>query len=93
MQNVSIHKASELPLDVKAAVEQLLGRRIHADEEVTVVASPPQQSARSPKRTAIARKLKDFLDRRAEKVRDISDEEIDAAIDESVERARHSRAS
>jgi hypothetical protein len=93
MQSISIHEASKLPLDVKAAVEQLLGRPIHAGEEVTGVASPPQQSAPAPKRTAIARTLQRFLDRRAEEVRDISDEEIDAAIDEEVKRARHSRAS
>lgn len=91
MQSVSIHKASELQPNVKSAVEQLLGRPIQADEEVSVVASPPRQSAASPERAEIARKLKDFLDRRAEKVRDISDEEIDSAIDEAVERARHSR--
>jgi hypothetical protein len=45
--NVSIQKASELPLRLKSAVEQLLGRPIDADEEVSIGAVPPQQIAPS----------------------------------------------
>ena len=91
MQNVSIQKASELPQGVKSAVEQLLGRSIGADEEVSIVAVPPQQVPPSGNRAAVAQKLEAFLARRAEKVRDVSDEEIDAAVDEAVDHVRHSR--
>jgi len=55
MRNVSSQKASDLLQGVKSAVEQLLGRPIDADEEVSVVAVPPQQipppaiALRSPK--------------------------------------------
>ncbi len=91
MQNVSIQKASELPQIVKSAVEQLLGRQIDADEEVSIAAIPPQQIPPSENRAAIAQKLEAFLNRRAEKVRNVSDEEIDAAVDEAVDHVRHSR--
>jgi len=76
---------------VKSAVEILLGRRIDGDEEVTVAAVPPQQIPRSDNRAAISRKLEAFLSRRAEKVSDVSGEELDAAIDEAVDHVRHSR--
>lgn len=91
MQSVSIHKASDLPPHVKSAVEQLLGRSIEADEEVSVVATPPRQPISSADRASIARKLQSFLERRAEKVRAIPDEEMDSAIDEAVAHVRHSR--
>ena len=91
MQNVSIQKASDLPQDVKSAVEQLLGRSIGADEEVSVVAVRPQQFPPSEDRAAIARKLEEFLNRREEKTKDVSDEDIDGAIDESVGHVRYSR--
>ena len=91
MQNVSVQKASELPQDVKSAVEQLLGRSIGADEEVSVAAVPPQQIPPSENRAAIARKLEALLNRRAEKTNDVSDEDIDRAIDEAVDHVRHSR--
>jgi hypothetical protein len=91
MQNVSIQKASELPPRVKSAVEQLLGRPIDADEEVSIVAVPPQQVPPSGNRAAAAQDLEAFLNRRAEKTRDVSDREIDAAVDEAVDHVRHSR--
>ena len=76
---------------MKSAVEILLGRRIEGDEEVTVAAVPPQQIPRSDNRAAVSRKLEAFLSRRAEKVSDVSGEELDAAIDEAVDHVRHSR--
>jgi hypothetical protein len=91
MHNVSIQKASELPPRLKSAVEQLLGRPIDADEEVSIAAVPPQQIAPSKSRALVAEKLEAFLSRRAAKVSDVSDDELDAAIDEAVDRLRHSR--
>ncbi|MFZ0591647.1 MAG: hypothetical protein WAM39_14370 [Bryobacteraceae bacterium] len=92
MQNVSIHKASELRPEVKLAVEELLGRSIEADEEVSVVAVPRQPTPPNPNRAEVTHKLEAFLNRRAEKVGDIPEEEIDAAIDEAVDHVRHGRA-
>lgn len=91
MQNVYIQKASDLPQGVKSAVEQLLGRPIGADEEVSIAVVPPQQIPPSANRSDVAKKLEALLNRRAEKVRDVSDEAIDAAIDEAVDHVRHSR--
>jgi hypothetical protein len=91
MQTISIQKASDLSAAVKAAVEQLLGRTLAADEEISIVASPPQQALPSESREAVARRLEAFLDRRAGKVKDISAEDTDAAIDDAVEHVRHSR--
>jgi hypothetical protein len=76
MQNVLVQKASELPPRLKSAVEELLGRPIDADEET---------------RSAVAQSLEAFLNRRAEKTQDVSDREIDAAVDEAADRVRHSR--
>jgi len=76
---------------VKSAVEQLLGRVIEADEEVSVAAVPPQQIPLSENHTVVAEKLDAMLNRRAAKVQDISDEELDAALDEAVDHVRHRR--
>ena len=92
MQNVSIQKASELPQVVKSAVEQLLGRPIAPDEEVSVAAVPPQRVPPSEGRAAVARNLEAFLNRRAGKVNGLPEEEIDAAIDEALHAVRRKRA-
>jgi hypothetical protein len=82
MRNVSIQKASELSQVVKSAVEQLLGRSIAPDEEISVTAVPPQRVPPSEGRAAVARDLEAFLNRRAEKVNGLPEEELDAAIAE-----------
>jgi hypothetical protein len=91
MQNVSIQKASELPQVVKSAVEQLLGRSIAPDEEISV-AVPPQQVPPSESRAALAQSLEAFLNRRTDKVSELPEEEMDAAIEEALHAARHNRA-
>jgi hypothetical protein len=91
MQNISIQKAADLPHSVRSAVEQLLGRPIAPDEEISVAALPPQHIPPSEGRAGVARRLEAFLDRRAAQVSDVPGDEIDAVIDEAVEHARHSR--
>jgi hypothetical protein len=91
MQNVSIQRASELPQVVKSAVEQLLGRSIAPDEEISVAAVPPQRVPPSEGRAAVARNLEAFLNRRADKVNGLPEEEIDAAIDETLHAVRRKR--
>jgi hypothetical protein len=91
MRNVSSQKAGDLPQGLKSAVEQLLGRPIDADEEVSVVAVPPQQIPPASSRTAVAQKLEEFLNRRAQKAANVPEEEIDGAIDAAVDHVRHRR--
>jgi len=90
MQTVSIQKANELSRSVKSALEELLGRPID-DEEVSVIAVPPQQIPPFANRAVVAQKLEAFLNQRSEKTMQVSDEEIDAAVDEAVDHIRHSR--
>jgi hypothetical protein len=89
MQNVSIQKASELPQAVRSAVEQVLGRSIAPDEEISIAAVPPQRVPPSKDRAALAQNLEAFLNRRADKVSGLSEEEIDSAIEEGLHAVRH----
>jgi hypothetical protein len=91
MQTVSIQMANKLSPNVKSAVEELLGRPIDDDEEITVIAVPPQQTPPFANRAAVAQKLEGFLNQRSEKTLQVCDDEIDAAIDEGADRVRHSR--
>jgi hypothetical protein len=91
MQNISVHKASELPPGAKSAVEQVLGRPIAAEEEISISATPPKHVQPSPSRASAAAKLEAFLNRRASKVEGVSDVELDTAIEEAVNDARHGR--
>ena len=92
MENIRIQKAHELPDTVRSAVERLLGRSVAPDEEISVVAVPARQIAPSASRAEAALKLEALLNRRAEKVKDIAKDVIDAAIDEAAHHVRHSRS-
>ncbi len=91
MRNVAVHKAGEMSQVHKTAIEQILGRAIAADEEISIVAVPPQQVTPSGGKAAILRSLEALLNRRADKVRDIPEDEINSVIDEAVHHARHNR--
>jgi hypothetical protein len=91
VQNIAVQKAGQMPLPLKTAVEQILGRPIGVDEEISIVAVPPQQVAPSEGKAVVVAKLEALLNRRAEKVRDIPEDEIDSAVDEAVQHARHNR--
>jgi len=91
VQNVAIQRAGQLPPSVRAAVEQLLGRPVDLDEEISIVATPAQHVPSAPDREAVAAQLEKFLNRRARKVADVPDEAIDAAVDEAIEHVRHNR--
>lgn len=91
MHNIVIQRADEMPPPLKAAVEQMLGRLIDADEEISILASPPQQAAPHESKASAVRTLEALLDRRAAKVDDIPEDEINALIDEAVSQARHNR--
>ena len=89
MPNVAVRKAGSMPQPLKAAVEQILGRSIGADEEISIVAVPPQEVPPSGGKAAVVEKLEALLNRRAEKVRDTPENEINTVVDEAVNHANN----
>jgi hypothetical protein len=89
MPNVSVQKAGEMAPPVRSAIEQLLGRPIGADDEISVVAVSPQRIIPSGAGKANVDRLEALLNRSAEKLRDVPEDEVNSVIDEAVHRARH----
>jgi hypothetical protein len=88
MGNIAIHKASELPSDARRAVELVLGRVLESDEEVSIMAFSPHAAPSGEARQALARQLEDRITRTADSVRDVPDEEQEAAINEALNHVR-----
>jgi hypothetical protein len=76
---------------MRSAIEQLLGRPIENDEEISIAAIPPQAVPKADDRRAVAEKLEALLNRRADKVRDLPPDDLDAAINEALDHLRHVR--
>ena len=89
MQNLSIHRTSELPLPARRAVETLLGRALADDEEVGIWASRAHEAPTGKVREDAWRRLHEHLDLIAAKTSD--GEDAEAIADELSREVRHPR--
>ena len=88
MGNIAIQKANELPSDARRVVERVLGRVLEPDEEVSIMAFSPHAAPSGEARQELARQLEDRVARTAESVRDVPDDEQEAAINEALDHVR-----
>jgi hypothetical protein len=89
MENSSFQKAADLPQRVREALEALLGRTLQPDESVSVRAYRRKAAPEGEARETAYRRLFERADRTAERVKNIPDSEIDAAIEEGADFVRH----
>ena len=66
MHGMTSHKTRELPPRAKEVLEQLLGRQLADDEEVSIWASRPHAAPVGESRKESWRKLNDHMDRMAQ---------------------------
>jgi len=88
MGNIAIHKANELASDARGVVERVLGRVLEPDEEVSIMAFSPHDAPTGEARQKLARQLEDRITRTAESVRQVPDDEQEAAIDDALHHVR-----
>ena len=88
MGNIAILKVNDLPSDARRAVEQVLGRVLEPDEEISIMAFSPHPAPTEEARQQIARQLEDRITRTASRVRDVPDDEQEAAIREALNHVR-----
>ena len=89
MQNNALRKASDLEGPIRAAFESVLGRSLQDNETVSVHAYQPRPAPTGQTREEAYRRLLDSTDKLAQRVKDVPEEEIDAAIDEALDKTRH----
>jgi hypothetical protein len=91
MENVSINLARDLPASARSAVENLLGRSLRDDEEVSIMALDPHPAPSGEARRSSAERLRGALDQLALKAQDVADGEFDDAVDEAMNHIRPRR--
>lgn len=89
MPNNALCKAAELTPPVRAAFESILGRHLGDDETVSINAYPSRPAPSGEARTAAFKRLVEFGDKLAQRAKDVPEQDLDAAIDEAVNHARH----
>jgi hypothetical protein len=90
----SIHKARDLPADLRRAAEALLGRNLQEDESISVRAFKGDTVKQAPTGEARAeafRRLSARIEQTAARAQGVPEANIDAAISEAVDYVRHHR--
>jgi hypothetical protein len=85
-----VHHVKDLSADQRLAIEHLLGRALGDEESLTI--RPARVLKDAPigeERSDVFRRYLNHLDQLADRVKDVPEEEIDAAIDEAVQHVRH----
>ncbi len=88
MQNVLIHKASELRPETRAAVEAELGRSLQDDEEVSIMAFLPHEAPTGEARAETARNLQQHLNRIDQMTKDVPEEDTERTLNEAIHNVR-----
>ena len=91
MPSSVLHKASDLPPDIRQAVGRLLGRPLEPEEHISVMAYEPHKAPTGTARAALADRLKERIDKTAAKLKDVPEAELDELIDEAADHVRHHR--
>lgn len=89
MENAVLRKVTELPADARQAMEHILGRSLREDEAISINVYKPVPGGQA--RVETSRRLLERIDKTAQRARGVSEEEIDAAIDEAADNVRHHR--
>ena len=86
MQNGALRKVAELPTETKHAMEALLGRPLQEDEASSINVYQPAVTGQA--REEASRLLLERINRTAARAQGVSEDEIDAAINEAVDYVR-----
>lgn len=87
MENGALCRVAELSADARHVMEAMLGRPLRDDEAIAVNVYKPAPTGAA--RDEASRRLRERIDKTAQRAAGISESEIDAAIDEAVDHVHH----
>ncbi len=90
MRSIAIQRAGELPPQDRGALERLLGRPLDQDEEVSIRSYPRDLLPEGAASQRAADQLAELLAQRSDQIKDLSDSELDRAVEEAIQFVRQS---
>ena len=88
MQNVAVRKVRDLDAPARKWFVSIFGRDLQDEEEITLTVYPPHSLPLLGERGAAAVRMDRVLDKAADNLRDFSDSDYEAAVDEAMEHVR-----
>jgi hypothetical protein len=91
MENIAINKAGDLSRSTRAAIEDILGRALDDDEQISVMAFLPHTAPTGANRSASAARLKDAMDNLAANALPVGQDDLEEALNEAMDHVRPGR--
>ncbi len=88
MNQIAVHKVKNLHANAKDVVEQLLGRKLKEEDEVTLLVFPPHPAPPATVRKAALARAGKILDKAAKNMKNVPPPEFDAAVHEAMRHVR-----
>jgi hypothetical protein len=88
MPDVAVQKVKDLQADARRAVQNLLGRELRDEEQVSIRVSAVYSSPSRKVRREAAARLARLVDQAAEKASHIPDQALETLIDETMDHVR-----
>ena len=87
---IAVQHAKDLERPAREWLQQVFGRPIRDDEDVTIVLSAPHPAPDAALRQAAARRLERVLDKAAANMQGVPDADFHGAVDEAMKHIRPS---
>jgi hypothetical protein len=88
MEPIAVRHARDLDRSAREWLQRLFGRPLRDDEDVTIVLSAPHPAPLVSERRAAFQRMEKILDRAAENMRDVPDDEFEEAANEAMRHVR-----
>jgi hypothetical protein len=88
IEPIAVRHARDLDHSAREWLKQLFGRPLRDDEDVTIVLSAPHAAPPASQRGAAFQRMERILDRAAENMRDVPEDEFERAADEAMKCVR-----
>lgn len=88
MNKVSVRSVRDLEANARQVVQQLIGRRLREEEQVSIRVSSPHPAPRAAARRAAVARLERAMDQAAAKAKHIPSKKLDKLISEALSNVR-----
>lgn len=88
IEPIVVRHARDLDMPAREWLQRVFGRPLRDDEDVTIVLSAPHSAPPLVERRAEFQRLEKVLDRAADNMRDVPDDEFEEAADEAMKHVR-----
>ena len=88
MDSISVQKAADIDVPAREWLQRLFGRSFAEDEQVTIFVATPHAAPSAQDRRAAFKRMNHVLDKAAENMKDVPDDEFDDAVDEAMQHIR-----